>query len=415
MGAVSPDRLIGRALADPELAREIAQRPVYLLAVGKAAAPMADAWLRRVAPPKDGLVIGTHRGKADLRSLRWRQGGHPIPNEQSVSAGREALDFARSLGEHDCLVVLLSGGASAAMAAPLGALSIADKQATVSALLAAGADITGLNTVRKHLSAIKGGRLAAACAGTTWTLAVSDVVGDDPAVIGSGPTVPDVSTFADAQRVLETLGVASRLPPSVRAVIEAGLRGEVEESVKPGDPRVARAEWRMIGGRREAMAGAKEAAEQLGYRVLIMDEPVVGDARRAGRSHIEQLPNSLSLVGRPACIVSSGETTVKVTGNGIGGRNQEFVLSAATGLTGFPSGVTVASAGTDGIDGPTNAAGAIADDRSIERARAAGLPEAADYFARNDSYHFFAALDDLIVTGPTDTNVGDLQVVLIPE
>jgi hydroxypyruvate reductase len=162
------------------------------------------------------------------------------------------------------------------------------------------------------------------------------------------------------------------------------------------------------------MAGAKDAAEKLGYRVLIMDEPVVGDARQAAGSHIERLRESLSLVGRPACIVSSGETTVKVTGNGVGGRNQEFVLSAATGLMGFPSGVTVASAGTDGIDGPTNAAGAIADDRSIERARAAGLPEAADYFARNDSYHFFVALDDLIVTGPTDTNVGDVQVVLIP-
>jgi glycerate-2-kinase len=414
MGAVSPDRLIGRALADPGLAREIARGPIHLLAVGKAAAPMADAWLRRVAAPKEGLVIGTHRGHSDLKSLRWRQGGHPIPNEQSVNAGREALAFARSLGDDECLVVLLSGGASAAMAAPLGDLSIADKQATVSALLSAGADITGLNTVRKHLSAIKGGRLAAACAGITWTLAVSDVVGDDPAVIGSGPTVPDVSTFADAQRVIERLDVASRLPPSVLAVIEAGLRGDVEESIKPGDPRVARAEWRMIGGRREAMAGAKEAAEKLGYQVLVVDDPVVGDARQAATSHIARLRASFSAVGRPACMVSSGETTVKVTGDGVGGRNQEFVLSAATGLVGFSPGVTVASAGTDGIDGPTDAAGAIADDRSLERARAAGLPEPADYFARNDSYRFFAGLDDLIVTGPTDTNVGDVQIVLIP-
>jgi glycerate 2-kinase len=414
MGAVSPDRLIARALGDAGLAREIARRPVYLLAVGKAAAPMADAWLRQVAIPKEGMVIGTHRGRADLKSLRWRQGGHPIPDEQSVRAGQEALTLARSLNRDDCLVVLLSGGASAAMAAPLGDLSIADKQATVSALLSGGADITGLNTVRKHLSAIKGGRLAAACEGTTWTLAVSDVVGDDPAVIGSGPTVPDVTTFADARQVIEKVGVVSRLPPSVFSLIEAGLRGEVDESVKPGDLRVARAEWRMIGGRRDAMAGAKEAAEELGYQVVVMDDPIVGDARQAGAAHIEQLRGRLSRLARPACVVSSGETTVKVTGDGIGGRNQELALSAAIALMGLPAGSTVASAATDGIEGPTNAACAIADDTSLERAKAAGLPEPADYFARNDSYHFFAALDDLIITGPTDTNVGDIQIVLIP-
>jgi hydroxypyruvate reductase len=323
--------------------------------------------------------------------------------------------FARSLGTMDCLVVLLSGGASAAMAAPLGDLSITDKQATVSALLSGGADITGLNTVRKHLSAVKGGRLAAACAGTTWTLAVSDVVGDDPAVIGSGPTVPDLTTFADARRVIETVGVASRLPSSVLSLLDAGLRGEIEESVKPGDARIARAEWRMIGGRRDAMAGAKEAAEALGYRVVVIDDPIIGDARRAGAAHVEWVRANLPRLARPACVVASGETTVKVTGDGIGGRNQELVLSAAMGLTELPLGSTVASAGTDGIDGPTNAAGAIADTTTLERARALSLPEPADYFARNDSYHFFAALDDLIITGPTDTNVGDIQVVLIPE
>ena len=375
---------------------------------------MAAAWIRHIAIPKEGLVVGTHRGNADLRSLRWLQGGHPIPNEQSVRAGREALMFARSLGANDCLVVLLSGGASAAMAAPLGGLSITDKQATVSALLSGGADITGLNTVRKHLSAIKGGRLAAACPGTTWTLAVSDVVGDDPAVIGSGPTVPDLTTFADAQRVVDQVGVASRLPSSVLALLAAGLRGEIEESVKPGDARVARAEWRMIGGRRDAMAGAKEAAEAQGYRVVVIDDPIVGDARRAGAAHVEWVRANLPRLARPACVVASGETTVKVTGDGIGGRNQELVLSAALSLAGLPLGSTVASAGTDGIDGPTDAAGAIADTATLERARTSGLPEPADYFARNDSYHFFAALDDLIITGPTDTNVGDLQIVLIP-
>ncbi len=340
MAAVSPDRLIARASDDASFARSIAGRPIHLLAVGKAAAPMAAAWIRHIAIPKEGLVVGTHRGSADLKSLRWLQGGHPIPNEQSVKAGREALMFARSLGANDCLVVLLSGGASAAMAAPLGGLSITDKQATVSALLSGGADITGLNTVRKHLSAIKGGRLAAACAGTTWTLAVSDVVGDDPAVIGSGPTVPDLTTFADAQRVVDQVGVASRLPSSVLALLAAGLRGEIEESVKPGDARVARAEWRMIGGRRDAMAGAKEAAEAQGYRVVVIDDPIVGEARRAGAAHVEWVRANLPRLARPACVVASGETTVKVTGDGIGGRNQELVLSAAFGLAGLPLGST---------------------------------------------------------------------------
>jgi hydroxypyruvate reductase len=300
------------------------------------------------------------------------------------------------------------------MAVPLGNLSIVDKQATVSCLLSGGADITGLNTVRKHLSAIKGGRLAAACAGATWTLAVSDVVGDDPAVIGSGPTVPDVTTFEDARRVIETTGVGPRLPRAVLSLIDAGLRGEIEESIKPGDPRIARAEWRIIGGRRDAMAGAKEAAEALGYRVVTVDEPIVGEARRAAAAHVERLRAMLGGIPRPACVVSSGETTVRVTGDGVGGRNQEFVLSAAGHLTGLPRGSLVASVGTDGIDGPTDAAGAIADTSSLERARSAGLAEPALFFARNDSYHFFEPLNDLIVTGPTDTNVGDIQIVLIP-
>jgi hydroxypyruvate reductase len=414
MAAVSPDRLIARAVADPRLARELVDRPIHLLAVGKAAAPMASAWLRHVSIPKQGLVIGTHRGNADLETLRWLQGGHPVPNEQSVKAAREALTLARSVGEDETLMVLLSGGASAAMAVPLGDLSIADKQATVSALLKGGADITELNTVRKHLSSVKGGRLAAACAGRTWTLAVSDVVGDDPAVIGSGPTVPDVTTFTDARQVIEKVGVAAQLPHSVLSLLDAGLHGKVDESIKPGDLRLVHAEWRMIGGRRDAMAGAKEAAEALGYHVVVIEEPVVGDARQAGRALIDRLRASLAGLMRPACVVSSGETTVKVTGRGMGGRNQELVLSAALGLEALPTGSTVASAGTDGIDGPTNAAGAIADTTTLNRALAAGLPAPADVFASNDSYHFFEPLDDLIITGPTDTNVGDLQVILIP-
>jgi len=414
MSAVSPGRLIVRALRDSAFRRVITERPVRLLAVGKAAAPMASAWLKHRVMPTRGLVIGTHRGEAPLGSLEWRQGGHPIPDDRSVSAGRAAVALARSVGSEECLVVLLSGGTSAAMAIPMGELSIDDKRTTVSVLLSAGADITALNTVRKHLSAIKGGRLAAACPGETWTLAVSDVVGDDPGVIGSGPTVSDRTTFAGARRVIEELGVASRLPPSVISLLEAGARGEVEESVKPGDPRLARAEWRMIGGRHDAMVGAKDAAERLGYHAVVRAEPIVGEARQAGRDYVRRVQLLLDRLPRPACIISSGETTVKVLGNGLGGRNQELVLAAAIALSELPAGWTMASAGTDGIDGPTDAAGAVADTRTLARAAEAGLSDPAVYLARNDSYHFFAPLGDLIITGPTDTNVGDVQVTLIP-
>ncbi len=414
MAAVSPDRLIERALAEPGARRFPSAGPVDLLAVGKAASAMADAWLRQQPPPGRGLVIGTHRGTADLGGLEWRQGGHPVPTAASVAAGRDALALAAGVRPDRCLVVLLSGGASAVMAVPLGGLSLEDKRATVSALLAAGADIGQLNTVRKHLSAVKGGRLAAACAGTTWTLAVSDVVGDDPAVIGSGPTVPDPTTFADALDVIASFRIGARLPSAVRSHLEAGARGEVEESVKPGDPRLGRAEWRRVGGRHEAMEGAKREAEARGYHPLVVAEPVVGEARRAAVAHLAGLAAAIERCRRPACVISSGETTVKVTGGGRGGRNQEFVLAAVDGLAALGPHAFIASAGTDGIDGPTDAAGALADTGTLRRAAAAGLGDPADYLARNDSYHFFAPLGDLLVTGPTDTNVGDVQVVLLP-
>src|SRR5262245_47716728 len=222
MAGVAPDRLISRALEASAVRRLITGRTIHLLAVGKAAAPMAGAWLQHASVPNRGLVIGTRRGGAELGSLVWREGGHPIPDERSVTAGREAIAFAQSVTATECLVVLLSGGASAAMAIPLGGLTIADKQTAVSLVLKAGADITALNTVRKHLSAIKGGRLAAACQGATMTLAISDVVGDDPGVIGSGPTVPDITTFADARRIVEELGLTRRLPVPVVSLIEAG-------------------------------------------------------------------------------------------------------------------------------------------------------------------------------------------------
>ena len=414
IAAVSPRALVARALEMPAIRHVLSGRPAHLLAVGKAAAPMATAWLELGLRPNRGLVVGAVRGRAALDSLTWREAGHPIPDERSVAAAREAMTLAQSVAPNECLVVLLSGGASALMALPLNDLAISDKQSAVSVLLKAGADIGALNTIRKHLSRVKGGRLAAGCRGTTLTLAISDVVGDDPGVIGSGPTVADSTTFADAQRAIDTLGVAARLPKAVRGAIEAGRRGDIEESVKPGDPRLRRSYWYLLGGRREGMAGAKETAAAMGYETVVLDEPVIGEARIAAREYLQRLRELRNTLQGRLCIISSGETTVNVIGEGMGGRNQEFVLAAATDLLDLPPGATVASVGTDGIDGPTDAAGAVADSWTLSRAGEAGVTDPAAYLSANDAYRFFERLGDLIITGPTDTNVGDLQIALIP-
>ncbi len=362
-----------------------------------------------------GLIVGAlPAGRSSTQGLPFPMviGGHPTPTAESERGGREALALAASLPADDTLVVLLSGGASALMAVPADGLTLADKQATTQQLLRAGADIHALNTVRKHLSGIKGGRLAAKAAGACRAYAISDVVGDDLSVIGSGPTVPDGSTFHDTSDILQRFGGADAFPAAVVDQVKRGVAGRVDETPKPGDARLARARTSIIGGRRHAMDGAAREAGSLGYHVIRVDDAVVGEARTAGPSHLRASIAKAADAGRPACIVSSGETTVRVTGDGKGGRNQEFVLACAGPLSALGVTAAVTSVGTDGIDGPTDAAGAIADDSTIARARAAGL-EPGTFLERNDAYRFFAPLDDLIVTGPTGTNVGDLQIILL--
>ncbi len=338
--------------------------------------------------------------------------GHPLPDARSVMAAHEAIQVASAAAPQDLLVVLLSGGASALMAQPAYDLPLEEKQRTVQLLMEAGADIAELNTVRKHLSAIKGGRLAAACAGSTLTLTVSDVVGDDLSVIGSGPTVPDPTTWGMALGVLERRGGKDAYPDEAVAILERGVRGMLPETPKPGDPRLARSRALVIGGRANALGGARRAAQALGYHVDIIAEPIIGDARAAARTHLTMADRVLQTLPRPACILSAGETTVRVVGQGTGGRNQEFALALAEGIASLGAGVAVASVGTDGVDGPTDAAGAVVDDTTPARARAAGLAP-SDYLNDNNSYAFFHALNDLIRLGRTDTNVGDIQVVLV--
>jgi hydroxypyruvate reductase len=359
-----------------------------------------------------GLIVGVEPATPAVSGFRLIVGGHPTPTGASEEGGRRALELAASLGSDERLVVLLSGGASALMAVPADGVTLEDKQATTRQLLRAGADIQALNTVRKHLSAIKGGWLAARAPGPCMAFAISDVVGDDLSVIASGPTVPDASTFRDALDILRRFGGEDAYPRAVVNHLANGAQGRLPETPKPNDPRLARAHTTVIGGRRDAMEGAVREAASRGYHVIRVDDAVVGEARVAGPSHLRAVVAKAAGTGRPACVVSSGETTVRVTGDGKGGRNQEFGLACAGALEAIGGSAVLASVGTDGIDGPTDAAGALVDTTTVTRARAAGLQPQTS-LERNDSYRFFEALGDLIQTGPTGTNVGDLQVILL--
>jgi hydroxypyruvate reductase len=409
IAAVDAGRLVERALADE---RDEAER-FSVLAVGKASGPMAAAALHLLgARIRRGLVVGVDDSGELPGPFQTIVGGHPTPTPASERAGRQALELAESLGGEETLLVLLSGGASALMAVPAHGLTLEDKRATTSQLLRAGADIHALNTVRKHLSAVKGGWLAARAGGRCRTLALSDVVGDDLSVIGSGPTVADSSTFRAALDIVERFGGRGAYPAAVIGRLNEGANGapDIQDTPKPGDARLRGAVTTLLGGRRDAMEGAIREATARGYDVIRIAEAVVGEARAAGPAHFRTAASLAA--GRPACVVSSGETTVRVVGDGRGGRNQELVLACADQLAALGRDVVFGSVGTDGIDGPTDAAGALADHTTIARARAGGLvPET--FLRRNDAYHFFEALGDLIHTGPTGTNVGDLQAILL--
>jgi glycerate 2-kinase len=391
-------------------------RRFAVVSAGKAAWRMTAAFVEaRGAQVTRALIAGPNpTGAPDIPGpVEWFDAGHPYPNDASIAAARRALEIAHEVGRSDdeWLVVLLSGGASAMLSAPAAGITVAEKIATARALMRAGVAIDGLNCVRKHLSDIKGGALAAE-ATRTVTLAISDVHGpiaDDPSVIGSGPTVADPTTFAAALAIVK--GVAD-IPSSVMDRLERGARGEVPETVKPGDPRLSSSIYVVLGNRKTALDGARAEAESRGYEVATIEEPIDGEAREASRRFLTRAGRLAKTAGRPFCVLAAGETTVTVKGDGLGGRNQEFALAAASALGSAGRAEVLASAGTDGIDGPTDAAGAIVDSTTLERAERAGLdPPAA--LARNDAYHFFQPLGDLLMWGPTGTNVGDVQVLLI--
>jgi glycerate 2-kinase len=374
---------------------------IQVIGAGKASAAMARGVEKLLARRISGGIINVPDGTTStLHRIQLNPSGHPIPDARGADGAKRMLEIATAAGPRDLLICVISGGASALLPAPTPPLTLEDKQTITRQLLASGATIHEMNVVRKHLSDIKGGQLArAAFPATVLTLLLSDVVGDDPEVIGSGPTVPDPSTVEDAIRIVRH--------NQIRAT------SVLHETPKPGDPEFAHAHHVIVGSNRQAIAAASSKARELGYRPLVLSTTITGETRDVASMHAAIAREILSTgrpVRRPVCILSGGETTVTLRGSGQGGRNQEFVLAAVLALNSLP--VTILSAGTDGIDGPTDAAGALADASTLPRAAALGL-DPASFLDNNDSYHFFQPLEALIKTGPTGTNVMDVRVLLV--
>ncbi len=389
---------------------------IYVIGGGKAGGSMAQAAEEVLG---DRLTAGTINTKygylASTKIVRVHEAGHPIPDAAGMAGAREMVDLACAASEGDLVICLISGGGSALMTLPVDGVRLEDMEALTSSLLRCGATINEINTIRKHLSQIKGGNLSrAAYPADVVSLILSDVVGNPLDVIASGPTVPDSSSFADAYEIVERYDLEEELPSSIIEHLRQGRDGVVPETPKEGDPLFARTYNLIIASNEIAAQAAIDQAEGAGFHTLFLSTFVEGEAREV--AHVfcaiaKEILHSGRPLPRPACVVAGGETTVTIRGQGKGGRNQELALSAAIQLDGLDQTMIVALA-TDGTDGPTDAAGAIADGSTLRRAGAKKLL-ARDYLANNDSYHFFEQLDDLLLTGPTNTNVNDLTFVFV--
>lgn len=389
---------------------------ILVVGAGKAAVPMAEAVERMLPGRIGGGLISTKYGHG--RPLQWvevNECGHPVPDEAGLAGAQRILELACGAGDGTLILCLISGGGSALLPLPADGISLQEKQDTTGILLGSGVPIDEINIVRKHLSRIKGGQLSRAAApAAILSLVMSDVIGDPLDAIASGPTVPDRSTFGESAAILERYGLRDRLPASVCRRIDRGVAGDVDETPKPGDRIFDRCRTVIVGNNRMALSAAKEAALDLGYQPFLLTSAMRGEARETALFPVaigSEILRSGEPVSRPACLIAGGETTVTLRGSGKGGRNQEFALSAAIALDGL-DGVVVLCAGTDGTDGPTDAAGAICDGKTAERAGLLGMAPLR-YLDANDSYPFFSALGDLVITGPTGTNVMDVVLVLV--
>ena len=390
-------------------------RRVLVIGAGKAGAPMALAVERLLGRRIErGLLNVKYGHVAKLRRVELNECGHPVPDEAGVLGAHRIAGMASEAAADDLVICLMSGGGSALLPFPAPPVTLADKQGTTRLLLESGANIHEINAVRKHISEIKGGQLARlAYPATVISLLLSDVIGDDLDVIGSGPTAADASTFGGAAAILRKYKIYDRVPGAVRARMEQGLRGEIAETPKAGDEALSRTQNLVVGSNALAVDAAAVKARELGFRTIVLSTFIEGETRDVARMHAaiaRQMRVSGQPLRPPACVISGGETTVTLDGDGLGGRNQEFALAAAIDIAGLAD-TLMLSAGTDGSDGPTDAAGAIADGATVDRAAAKGL-DAKDFLRRHDSYRFFDPLGDLIRTGPTNTNVMDIHIVL---
>jgi hydroxypyruvate reductase len=364
---------------------------------------------------RGGHVIVKYGHGGPATHVTIHEAGHPIPDEAGVRATRTLIDFVVGRGPRELLICLISGGGSALSPAPVEGLTLAEKQEVTRLLLACGATIHEMNALRKHISQIKGGKLARlASPATLITLVLSDVVGDSLDVIASGPTVPDTSTFADCLQILRKYQLLDQVPTAISRHLEAGLSGAVPETPKPGDAVFDHTQTVIIGRNLQALEAASRRATVLGYHPLILSSAIEGETREVAKVHAgiaKEVLASGHPITAPACILSGGETTVTLRGQGQGGRNQEFALALALDIHNVP-GIAALSGGTDGTDGPTDAAGAVADWTTCARAEQHGL-HPREALEHNDAYPFFERLGDLVITGPTQTNVMDVRILLI--
>ena len=389
---------------------------ILVIGAGKAGAPMAKA-IEEILGDRisAGFVTVKYNHLEELHKIKIQEAGHPIPDQNGLDGAQAIYQLATLADKNTLVFCLISGGGSSLLPLPVAGVTLEDKQKTTRALLACGATIHEINTIRKHLSIIKGGGLAKAVyPATLITLILSDVVGDDLDSIASGPCVPDSKTFFDCRAIFKKYSIENEIPPSVLSYIESGITGQVAETPKAGQDFFRKNQNVIIANNYNALSKAKEKAEELGYNTVLLSSMLEGETRDVAANHIA-IAREIQLHGQPvqqpACLLSGGETTVKIQGSGKGGRNQEFTLAAAVKMVGMEN-ITVLSAGTDGTDGPTDAAGAFADETSLSRARELSI-NPLEYLDNNDSYHFFDKLGDLYKIGPTKTNVMDLRIILV--
>ncbi len=420
LDAADPALAVQRAIQISQNKLQVTQQDfslsgrVRLVGAGKAACAMARGTLSVLGDRiSDGILITKHVDESNPglpARIRVLPGGHPVPSKESIASTRELVDFLQDCQESDLILCLISGGGSALMTWPQEGISLEDIQNLTRLLLASGADIGEMNTLRKHLDRVKGGGIARfAAPAQVLTLILSDVIGSPLDVIASGPTVADTTTFEQALDILRKYNLEPRTPAPILRVLHRGAVGDLPETVKLGDPILKRVTNQIVANNPQAAQASIEQAQREGYHALLLTTYLAGEASQVGgvlSSLLQQIDASGQPLPRPACLVAGGETTVTLRGSGLGGRNQEEALGAAFGLKDL-SEVALLTLGTDGEDGPTNAAGALVTGDTISRARALGL-NALEFLQTNDSYHFFKALGDLLITGPTGTNVNDL-------